>query len=305
MSEASGERMYRVCSRLDGCCSRRREDGVMFQFTEDCKIGIPQIDAEHAFLFSIMNQITQTLQQELDVDAERNQLEHYLEQLKEYGINHFAHEEAYMEEQKDPELERQKKAHALFVKKMEGIDLQELDSAEKRKMLEDMILFLTKWLYHHILGSDTLIGHVWNTADKDAKAAEDICAFTELYWTHIPLVDKEHAKLFEIIGRAYYLVERSEGELDYDAFMGILDELEDYTHYHFSHEEEYMESIGYAGLDGQRRAHAVFLAKLADKDEAENMEDHREYMEDMVDFLFAWLARHILKMDKLIPVPKA
>lgn len=66
-----------------------------------------------------------------------------------------------------------------------------------------------------------------------------------------------------------------------------------------------MESIGYAGLDGQRRAHAVFLAKLADKDEAENMEDHREYMEDMVDFLFAWLARHILKMDKLIPVPKA
>lgn len=277
----------------------------MFQFTEDCKIGIPQIDAEHAFLFSIMNQITQTLQQELDVDAERNQLEHYLEQLKEYGINHFAHEEAYMEEQKDPELERQKKAHALFVKKMEGIDLQELDSAEKRKMLEDMILFLTKWLYHHILGSDTLIGHVWNTADKDAKAAEDICAFTELYWTHIPLVDKEHAKLFEIIGRAYYLVERSEGELDYDAFMGILDELEDYTHYHFSHEEEYMESIGYAGLDGQRRAHAVFLAKLADKDEAENMEDHREYMEDMVDFLFAWLARHILKMDKLIPVPKA
>lgn len=277
----------------------------MFQFTEDCKIGIPQIDAEHAFLFSIMNQITQTLQQELDVDAERNQLEHYLEQLKEYGINHFAHEEAYMEEQKDPELERQKKAHVLFVKKMEGIDLQELDSAEKRKMLEDMILFLTKWLYHHILGSDTLIGHVWNTADKDAKAAEDICAFTELYWTHIPLVDKEHAKLFEIIGRAYYLVERPEGELDYDAFMGILDELEDYTHYHFSHEEEYMESIGYAGLDGQRRAHAVFLAKLADKDEAENMENQREYMEDMVDFLFAWLARHILKMDKLIPVPKA
>lgn len=277
----------------------------MFQFTEDCKIGIPQIDAEHAFLFSIMNQITQTLQQELDVDAERNQLEHYLEQLKEYGINHFAHEEAYMEEREDPELERQKKAHALFVKKMEGIDLQELNSSEKRKMLEDMILFLTKWLYHHILGSDTLIGHVWNTADKDAKAAEDICAFTELYWTHIPLVDKEHAKLFEIIGRAYYLVEHAEGELDYDAFMGILDELEDYTHYHFSHEEEYMESIGYAGLDGQRRAHAVFLAKLADKDEAENMENHREYMEDMVDFLFAWLARHILKMDKLIPVPKA
>ena len=209
-----------------------------------------------------------------------------------------------MEEHGDPELEHQKKAHASFVKKIANIDLQDLNSEEKRKILEDMILFLTKWLYQHILGSDTLIGHVWNTADKEAEQIDDICAFTEAYWTYIPQVDKEHAKLFEIIGRAYYLVERAEGELDYDSFMGIMDELEDYTHYHFTHEEEYMESIGYTGLEAQRRAHGVFLAKLADKDEAENVEDRREFVEDMLDFLFAWLSRHILKMDKLIPVPK-
>lgn len=276
----------------------------MFQFTEDCRIGIPQIDSEHEFLFSIMNQITETLQKRLDVDDERHQLENYLTQLKEYGANHFAHEEAYMEEHGDPELEHQKKAHATFVKKIENIDLQDLNSLEKRKMLEDMILFLTKWLYHHILGSDTLIGHVWNNADKDAEEIDDICAFTEMYWTHIPLVDKEHAKLFEIIGRAYHLVGHCKDELDYDSVMGILDELEDYTHYHFSHEEEYMESIAYSGLEAQRRAHGAFLAKLADKDEAEHIEDRRAYVEDMLDFLFAWLNRHILRMDKLIPAPK-
>ena len=209
-----------------------------------------------------------------------------------------------MAEHDDPELEHQKKAHASFVKKMAMIDLQDLNSSEKRKMLEDMILFLTKWLYHHILGSDTLIGHAWNIADKEAEEVDDICAFTEMYWTHIPQVDNEHAKLFEIIGRAYYLVERTAGELDYDSFMGIMDELEDYTNYHFTHEEEYMESINYTGLEAQRRAHGVFLAKLADKDEAENVEDRREFVEDMLDFLFAWLSRHILKMDKLIPAPK-
>ena len=276
----------------------------MFQFTEDCRIGIPQIDSEHEFLFSIMNRITETLQSGLDSDNERYQLEHYLEQLREYGANHFAHEEAYMAEHDDPELAHQKKAHDSFVKKMAMIDLQDLNSLEKRKMLEDMILFLTKWLYHHILGSDTLIGHAWDIADKEAEEIDDICAFTEVYWTHIPQVDKEHAKLFEIIGRAYYLVERTAGELDYDSFMGIMDELEDYTSYHFTHEEEYMESIGYTGLETQRRAHGVFLAKLADKDEAENVEDRREFVEDMLDFLFAWLSRHILKMDKLIPAPK-
>ena len=276
----------------------------MFQFTEDCKIGIPQIDSEHEFLFSIMNQITVTLQKGLDSEDDKHQLETYLEQLREYGANHFAHEEAYMEEHGDPELEHQKKAHASFVKKVDSIDLQDLNSQEKRKLLEDMILYLTKWLYQHILGSDTLIGHVWNTADKDAEEIDDICAFTEMYWTHIPLVDKEHAKLFEIIGRAYHLVGHCKDELDYDSVMGILDELEDYTHYHFSHEEEYMESIAYSGLEAQRRAHGAFLAKLADKDEAEHIEDRRAYVEDMLDFLFAWLNRHILRMDKLIPAPK-
>ena len=276
----------------------------MFHFTDDCKIGIPQIDSEHEFLFSIMNQITETLHKGLDSEDDKHHLENYLEQLKEYGANHFAHEEEYMEKNGDPELERQKKAHASFVRKIENIDLQDLNSEEKRKILADMILYLTKWLYQHIMGSDTLIGHIWNTVDKKADEIDDICAFTEIYWTHIPLVDKEHAKLFEIIGRAYHFVNHSDGELDYDGVMGILDELEDYTHYHFGHEEEYMESIAYTGLEAQKRAHAVFLAKLADKDEAENTEDRREYVEDMLDFLFAWLNRHILKMDKLIPAPK-
>lgn len=276
----------------------------VFEFTDDCKTGIVQIDSEHEFLFSIMNQITETVQKGLDSEDEKHELENYLEQLKEYGANHFAHEEAYMEEHGDPELEHQKKAHAYFVKKIGCLDLQDLNSAEKRKILEDMILFLTKWLYQHIIGSDTLIGHTWNTADKTAEESDSICAFTKEYWTNIPMVDREHAKLFEIIGRAYYIVEHTNVEENYDDVMRLLDELESYTQYHFSHEEEYMESIDYEGLPAQRRAHETFLVKLEDKDEAENVEDRGKFVEDMLDFLFAWLNRHILKMDKLIPVPQ-
>lgn len=273
----------------------------MFKFTDDCRTGIALIDSEHEFLFSIMNQITDTLQKGLDVEDEKHQLEYYLEQLREYGANHFAHEEQYMQEHDDPELERQKKAHASFIRKIGSIDLQDLNFEEKRKILEDTILFLTKWLYQHILGSDTLIGHVYRLADKPAEE-DSFCAFTEEYWTYIPLIDKEHAKLFELVGRAYDIVEHGDIERDYDQVMSLLDELEDYTQYHFTHEEEYMESIGYEGLEAQQRAHESFLMMLADKDEAENAEDRRMFVEDLLDFLFAWLNRHILKMDKLIPV---
>jgi hemerythrin len=64
-----------------------------------------------------------------------------------------------------------------------------------------------------------------------------------------------------------------------------------------------MESIEYAGLDAQRRAHESFLMRLEDKDEAEEAENRMTFLEDLLDFLYAWLGRHIMKMDKLIPKP--
>ena len=35
----------------------------------------------------------------------------------------------------------------------------------------------------------------------------------------------------------------------------------------------------------------------------DDVDDHqKEYLEELIDFLLAWLINHILKMDKLIPV---
>ncbi len=61
-----------------------------------------------------------------------------------------------------------------------------------------------------------------------------------------------------------------------------------------------MEQIGYPKLEDQRRAHAVFLDRLEEKDLGENLENQQEYLEDLLDFLYAWLGNHILKMDKPI-----
>jgi hemerythrin len=277
----------------------------MFQFTEDCKTGIPQIDNEHEYLFSIMNEISETLQKDLDVEDERKLLEQLLIQLRDYGATHFAHEEAYMEEHKDAELESQKRAHAAFIDKVDDLNmkLRRMSPGENHDALADMARFLTKWLYQHILSSDTMIGHVTHLADNKGTK-EDFCPFTEEYWTGIPQVDEEHRKLFELIGRAYEMVEYTDVSESYDDIMRLMDELEDYTDYHFKHEEEFMESVGYKGLEAQRRAHESFLVRLEDKDEAEQSENRVKFLEDLLDFLYAWLGRHILKMDKLIPAKK-
>ncbi len=71
---------------------------MTFQFTDDCIIGIEQIDVEHQYLFTIMNQIVDTLEHNEGIPDESQKLETYIARLKEYGQIHFSHEEAYMEE---------------------------------------------------------------------------------------------------------------------------------------------------------------------------------------------------------------
>ena len=72
----------------------------MYQFTEDCLIGISQIDDEHRKLFSLINEAAS-----LPVDARTAKtVTSILNHLTTYAATHFAHEEAYMAELRDPEL---------------------------------------------------------------------------------------------------------------------------------------------------------------------------------------------------------
>lgn len=287
---------------------------MKYEFTPDCKLGVPQIDSEHQHLFSIMNKIMETLEAEKEKtesghapgnagsipgEEDMHGLEEYVEMLLDYGKNHFAHEEEYMEKINDPELPRQKREHAMFIQKMNMLDFQDLSNSEKRGILADTLKYLTKWLYGHILGSDTMIGKIVHISEQ-AKEGEELCLFTEKYMTGIEEIDNEHRKLFDIIGEAFQLVENNNEYDIYDETMHILDELEDYTKTHFAHEEEYMKSVNYPDLRMQQRAHTVFLEKLEDKDLGENYENQREFLEEMLDFLYAWLGRHILQMDKKI-----
>ena len=270
----------------------------MFQFTEDCIVGVEQIDAEHQYLISLMNQMMEVLNREEEVDKKKHELEEYIQKLIEYGETHFSHEEAYMEETQDPELYYQKLQHSMFLSKVRAIDVNYLSVSEKRRIMEDTLKYLTKWLYRHIIGSDTMIGKIQHLAEMKKKEDDNPCAFTQKYMTGIPQIDEEHKVLFDIIGDAYELVESDDALDKYDEIMGILDRLEEYTRFHFAHEEEYMEKTKYPQLDVQRRAHAAFLERLEEKDLGEDVEDQQEYLEDLMDFLFGWLSNHILRMDK-------
>lgn len=267
----------------------------MYQFTKDCLTGIETIDEEHRQLFKMINEAFELLKDETATAISAKNL---MLALKRYAKTHFVHEEEYMEQIKDPELEMQKKEHAQFTRKLNEFPANISDDAEGKKILEEMLEYLTHWLYHHILGSDIMIGKMKPLEE------EDPFAFTEKYRTGITLIDHEHKRLFEIIKETNDLTNEILFNDKFDDIQNILAELKDYTVMHFNDEENYMESMQYEGLAAQRYAHESFIDKINEVNLDEVDGDQQGYLKELIDFLLGWLINHILKMDKQIPAKK-
>ena len=120
------------------------------------------------------------------------------------------------------------------------------------------------------------------------------------YFTGITFIDEEHARLFEIANEAYDLLVNQFIPDKYDYIMQVVNDLKDYTKYHFGHEEEYMESIGYKRILSQKVEHAEFIEKLDALSDETVDENQKESLLELLDFLNTWLIEHISKKDKMI-----
>lgn len=261
----------------------------MYEFTDDCLIHIEQIDNEHRQLFALLNESIAMVSEVSDVTTIYKNL---IAKLKDYAINHFAHEEAYMESIHDPELRLQRLEHAAFTKKINSFALDTSSPEAAKESLNELLKYLVRWLYRHILSSDMMIGKM---------ETKDPFAFTDKFKTGIELVDDEHRRLFEIIKEANDLINAELLHDKYDKIMEILASLKDYTEFHFNDEEELMKRISYPGLEAQKHAHAAFIERLVDidlntLDEIDN--DQQAYLLDLINFLIGWLSNHILASDK-------
>lgn len=265
----------------------------MYHFTDDCLIGIEMIDNEHRKLFSIINDTEDLLKNEI-LEDKYDRTREMLERLKTYAEEHFRHEEEYMESIKHPELQFQKKQHLIFCSKISEADVV-VPSSEQQAFLDDLLKYLVTWLYRHIIASDLMIGKL-KPLDEQHNALD----FTDEYLTGIPLIDKEHRELFRIIGDVQR-VNADELVTDkYDEIVSLLEQLMDYTKFHFADEEEYMKQIDYEGLPAQKRAHDAFVSKLEEMDLAHIDENQQETLDELLEFLTEWLINHILNTDKKI-----
>lgn len=265
----------------------------MYYFTDDCLIGVEEIDKEHRELFRIINETQELLDNQI-LNDKYDRIMEMVERLDQYAEEHFKHEEAYMESIRHPELSLQKQQHIFFCDKIHSITNSFSSDHAQQDMLEDLLRYLVTWLYRHIISSDLMIGKLKPSEKRTVPE------FNDTYLTNIPLIDKEHRELFRIIGDVYRVMIDDMAFDKYDEIVHLLEELRDYTKFHFQDEELYMESIHYEGLEAQKRAHEAFVSRLDEMDLEHIDENQQETLEDLMEFLTEWLVNHILHTDKKI-----
>lgn len=107
-------------------------------------------------------------------------------------------------------------------------------------------------------------------------------------------IDEQHKVLFGLINKLYQTYGKSKSRA---ALKTVLNELLDYTIYHFGNEEKIFQKINYEGTEKHLVQHTKFINKINDFREEFNNGDTSVAL-DVVHFLQDWLVTHIHKTDR-------
>ena len=125
----------------------------MFEWDEILSVGIDVVDDQHQELFRIGRELVYVLE---NTSAGLDQYDDIIKLLKElhtYANYHFSEEEKLMEAADFIGLPAHRFQHKIFVKKIEEIELGELDEDQKNHAL-DLLDFLANWITNHIMKVD-------------------------------------------------------------------------------------------------------------------------------------------------------
>lgn len=128
----------------------------MYEMKDEYLTGIRMIDEEHKRLFEIADSLYYLQKEEFLVDK-YDQIQGILNELKDYTLLHFEHEEKYMESIAYKKMFTQKVQHDALRKQIEEWDIDSIDERQD-ETIQEILTIVTDWLVNHILNQDKLIG---------------------------------------------------------------------------------------------------------------------------------------------------
>lgn len=122
-----------------------------------------------------------------------------------------------------------------------------------------------------------------------------------LEWTDklsigVERIDNQHRRMVQL---ANNLVTAMQTDVAEDILDTLFMELREYTQVHFQAEEQYMQDVGYPGLDAHRQTHEALKQQV--RDYRQSLKDKKAVPpSDVLRFLKAWLVDHIIYEDMQI-----
>lgn len=123
--------------------------------------------------------------------------------------------------------------------------------------------------------------------------SKKLIAWDNRYSVGIEMFDNQHKKLIEMINELYAAFLSGEA---HKKALEIVDEMIDYTDYHFKSEEKYFDKYKYPETEKHKAIHKSFVEKAVElKTGLENGSVTVSY--DIMNFLRQWLIDHIMGED--------
>ncbi len=113
-------------------------------------------------------------------------------------------------------------------------------------------------------------------------------------------IDEQHKKFFEIGNKIdELLMDCEEGKEDYDEIYNVINELKDYTFYHFKTEEDLFIKYNYPDYEQHKMKHNEFKAYIESLDLETIHEDQTEFLKELLGKIIQWIFNHIVTTDSL------
>ena len=107
-------------------------------------------------------------------------------------------------------------------------------------------------------------------------------------------IDKEHQSLFDILNDFYKGIQDGSSK---EKLARLIEGLLEYAQIHFTHEEEYMQSVNFPGLDAHKKEHEAFMKKT-NKFYEKYTSGKLLLSLEVTNFIKEWITHHIKNEDK-------
>ena len=119
---------------------------IQIKWKPEYSVGIESIDQQHQELFNTFNKLAKAISGQYTPSAAANAMH----EMSQYLSKHFNFEEPLLE--KHPDFDAHQLEHLNFIEKT--LDFQISFANRDKKMHNDILYYLAKWLKNHILKMD-------------------------------------------------------------------------------------------------------------------------------------------------------